>query len=187
MLQVSLSLSDLGELQECCCGEWNVPLHHAWFICSGCTYGMDRDTKRLTNVLAGTQDSPNQERLILLLWVGFDNCVFIGTSRWGGFSCIYHEDVNAKCVCSPKLSVMPMSGIIALVTSLNTTWMQFFADCDSDFREILVACELAASCARIARYPQHGPPGRWPKGKPIPPGLLKDYSHGYPPPLDHQP
>ena len=49
-LQISPSLGNLGELQEHCCGEWNVPLHLAWFICLGHTYDVDRDSKRSTNV-----------------------------------------------------------------------------------------------------------------------------------------
>ena len=54
-LQISPSLGDLGELQECCCRECNVPLHLAQFVCSGHTHGVDRDTERLTNVLACVQ------------------------------------------------------------------------------------------------------------------------------------
>ena len=186
-MQISPSLSDLGELQERCCREWNVPLHLAQFICLGCTHGMDHDTKRLTDVLAGTQEGPNQEHLIWLLWVGSNKSMFVNASWWGGFGFIYHEDVGTKRAHGPELSIMPMSGFMALVASLNATWMQFFADCDSHFREILVACESVACGARMARCLRHSPPGCWKKVKTIPLGLLKDYPHSHPPPPDHQP
>ena len=113
--------------------------------------------------------------------------MFVDASQWGGYGFIYHKDVGAKCAHCPELSVMPMSGFMALCTSLNATWMQFFADCNSDFREILKAFESVAHRARMAWHPRCSPPGRWKKGKPLPSGLLKDYPHGYPPPLDHQP
>ena len=91
-----------------------------WVFC-----GVDRDTKRLHDVLAGAQDGPNQEHLIWSLWVGFDDCAFIGIGWWRGFGFIHHKNVDANCIQCPKLSVMPMSGFMALVTGLNATWMQF--------------------------------------------------------------
>ena len=148
---------------------------------------MDRDTVGLTDVLAGAQEGPNQERLIWLLWVGADNYVFVDTSQWGEFGFIYHEDVGAKRACCSELSIMPMSSFMVLVTGLNATWLQFFPDCGSDFREMLMDCELAACCARIARYLRRDPPGCWKSGKPISPGVLKNYPHGYPPLPAHQP
>ena len=126
-LQISLSLGDLGELREHCCREWGVPQHLARFVCLGHTYGVDHDTVRLTDVLAGARVGPNQEHLIWFLWV--------------------------------------------LVTNLNAIWLQFFADCSSDFRKILVARELAARHARLARYPRQASPGRRELGKPTSPGF----------------
>ena len=137
---------------------------------------------RLTEVLAGAREGHNQEHLIWLLWVGADDCALVDASRWGGFGFIYHEDVGAKRTRHPELSIMPMRDFMALVTSLNATWVQFFADRSSDFRDILVAHELAACRARIAWYLRQAPPGCWRLDEPMPPGILKNYPHVYPPP-----
>ena len=104
------------------------------------------------------------------MWVGVNDYVFVNASQWGGFGFIYPEDMGAKRTRCPELSIMPMRDFTVLVTGLNATWLQFFADCSSDFREILVARELAARRARIALYPRQAPPGCRELGKPTCPG-----------------
>ena len=93
-LQISPSLGDLGELQECCCRECNVPLHLAQFVCSGHTHGVDRDTERLTNVLACVREGLNQEHLVWLLWVGADD-----------YSPHWPSNYTVRCAVCPHLFI----------------------------------------------------------------------------------
>ena len=73
-LSVSNHLQTLGDLRRFVTRTFNVPMELQRYVCSGRTTDRhEPDSLALTHMLRGTEEGPNQERIIWLLWMRDDD------------------------------------------------------------------------------------------------------------------